>query len=362
MLDHWFKPSKASSASSGWAGYQIGSHISPLRKGKKSLPAGAVVLIGLDQKADAVRTALYELSFPFSQTRLVDLGNFRKKNLDFMIPALEEVLKSRIVPVLIGEASEGGTAAFKAINRVLKNVSLCITDERLTFNSQSEEPNYFEAILSDKQNFPYHLSALGLQAHFMDPAVFKILDQHNFEYLRLGRAKADLGELEPIIRDADVLFFNTASIQAAYMPQQLTATPSGFTLEEACTITRYAGMSDKLKVLSLFGFDEQAHLQPMTAQGAAQIVWYFLDGYHNRKNDFPVSMDGLTEYIVDLKQLDYQITFWRSSRSGRWWMQVPYDKQATQRHALVSCSYNDYKKASSDELPERLLQALKRFS
>ena len=88
-----------------------------------------------------------------------------------------------------------------------------------------------------------------------------------------------------------------------------------------------------------------------------------MEGVHHRKGDYPMSTDGLTEYIVELKQYDYPITFWKSNWSGRWWIQVPMKvRKRHARHRLVPCSYQDYKLACQDKLPERLINAFKRFA
>ncbi len=68
------------------------------------------------------------------------------------------------------------------------------------------------------------------------------------------------------------------------------------------------------------------------------------------------------EYIVDFKDQDYQLSFWKSLRTGRWWIQVPVKaRKKQQRHRLIPCSYTDYQQACNEELPERLLNAFKRF-
>jgi len=70
----------------------------------------------------------------------------------------------------------------------------------------------------------------------------------------------------------------------------------------------------------------------------------------------------LTEYIVDFKSYSYQITFWNSIKSNRWWMQIPSKTdRKLRRHRLIPCSYEDYLKACEEELPERLLKAHRRF-
>ena len=169
-------------------------------------------------------------------------------------------------------------------------------------------------------------------------------------------------ELEPMVRDGDLLTFNISSISGTVAPEQPDPSPSGFSLDESCMICRYAGMSDKLKAFNIVGMNTKVSPHGLTAQSIAQLVWYFLDGVNHRKKDFPVSMDGLMEYIVDLKDHDYQLTFWKSTKSGRWWMQIPFKRgKSIERHRLVSCSYGDYKEASNGDLPDRLLHALRKY-
>lgn len=366
MLNNWFKPIKLPAESTSWPSYQFGSQIIQFDSKNTSLETGNLVLVGIGNASNHIRKCLYNLTFPFQNLRIIDLGNFRKQSVDFMIPAMEELFKSKLIPILIGgELPLSVIAAYKGLDKTYRHVSINLIEQCLKppTENQLNPEQYLSEILKDQKQYPYHLSSVGLQAHFTPPEVFRFLEQQHFEYVRLGKSKANIEELEPIIRDADVSFFNLDAIKSTYTPEQTYPSPSGFSLEESCTIARYAGLSDKLKAFVLFGCQNRILPGGVTAQSIAQIIWYFIDGFSNRKFDFPASMDGLTEYIVDLKSLDYQITFWRSSKSGRWWMQVPFvSKKAMKRHALISCSYNDYKKASNDQLPERLLQSLRRFS
>src|SRR3546814_12147787 len=51
----------------------------------------------------------------------------------------------------------------------------------------------------------------------------------------------------------------------------------------------------------------------------------------------------------------HEVVFYKSNRSGRWWMQIPYPEQHSRndRFHLVPCSYRDYQQASSGEMPDR---------
>ena len=68
-------------------------------------------------------------------------------------------------------------------------------------------------------------------------------------------------------------------------------------------------MSDKLTSAGFYGFRKKADKHSQTAQVVAQLIWYFTDGFYQRKNDYPASSESLVEYIVDFKNQDHQITF-----------------------------------------------------
>ena len=125
-------------------------------------------------------------------------------------------------------------------------------------------------------------------------------------------------------------------------------------------------MSDKLTSFGIYGYRKNLDsLDQSTAQVVAQMIWYFADGFYNRKQDFPIqkAFNQLIQYIVHVKSFDEQLTFWRSNKSGRWWMEIPVKTQKKHvRHRLIPCAYNDYLQACNDDLPERLILAYQRFT
>ena len=211
-----------------------------------------------------------------------------------------------------------------------------------------------------------HLIHLGAQQQLTDPAVWDDCFSHHFDYVRLGAARARTPELEPLIRDADVAAFHLGALDHYSAPAAPPPpSPSGFTLQEACQLAYYAGNSDKLTSYGLFGWDTtqgDERDQELTAATYAQLAWYFLHGLSRRAGDFPATTQGMTEYVVDVPNFD-RLTFWRSPRSNRWWVQYPAGVfRGEQRHRLLPCSPADYQRASGQgELPERLLRGFRRF-
>lgn len=345
--------------------HQFGKRIQRYAGELPGLKETRVAIIGIGERdANAIRRQLYRMSFPFRGLEVADLGNVRNTDIAFSIPLIRELLDSQIFPLILGNAPRQALAQYKAFQSLQQLISLAVVDERIPYSRESDdkEKYFLQEILDSKHSRLFHLSFIGCQAHFVPPGAFEYLDKRHFDYVRLGKARAELPELEPLIRDCDLLSFNLSALKQAEAPGQEAPTPSGFTSEEACQVTRYAGMSDKLRALGIYGFRESLDHNGHTAQLAAQMAWYFLDGFYHRKQDFPVSTDGLVEYIVDFKKVDYHLTFWRSDKSGRWWMQVPVKTRSKyQRHRLIPCSYNDYILACKDELPDRLLNAMRRF-
>lgn len=365
MLENWLRPIPA-----GWIKdlnlekSRFGSKVQRYEKELPDLKQTDIALIGIGaEEADALRAALYPLSFPFGHLKIADLGNVRKEDHSFIIPVVQELLEGGICPVLIGHDGRFVQAQFQAHQACQHSVSLAVVDQQIAFHPKLAEVKgfYLNPILQGKNRL-FHFSAIGCQSHFVDDGVWMDLEKSHFDTVRLGKAKANLPDTEPYLRDADMVAFHLGALKRSEAPGTVDASPSGFLCEEACQLSRYAGMSDKLTSIGFYGFRNDLDEGGATAQVLAQLAWYFMDGFASRKNDFPASMDGLTEYIVDTKHHDYQLTFWKSSKTGRWWLQVPVKtKKKHQRHRLIPCSYNDYLLASKGELPDRLGEAFGRF-
>ena len=126
---------------------------------------------------------------------------------------------------------------------------------------------------------------------------------------------------------------------------------------------RYAGFSDKLSLAGIVGLNPKNDPEHQTSHLIAQMIWYILDGFYHRLNEFPVSIKGLQAYLVDHKSNDVSLTFWKSKLSGRWWIQIPgVEFSEKDRHALVPCLHNDYVMATNGELSDKLFMLLHRLN
>lgn len=365
MLQNWLKHLPASFLKHlpGHPDYTFGRQA--LLHGSREMPnlrKVRVALIGVGEKESmAIREQLYGMAAPFPLHTVADLGNLRKAEQEVLIPVLGELLNSKIIPVVLGAPDRIAPAQFLSCLQNKSLVNLALVDEQPRF---AAEGDVWHSLLFPRHPQIFHLSLIGWQMHRMPPHLPEWMRRQSFDAVRLGRSRATLEDTEPYIRDADLMAFHLSALRQSDVPGVQNPTPSGYFLEEACQLCRYAGMSDKMTSFGVYGFHADKDSGTQTPQAVAQMCWYFLEGVFQRKNDYPASTDGLTEYIVDFRKLHHQFTFWKSNKSGRWWMQIPAadKKRKYERHRLIPCSYQDYQAACREELPDRLMAALQRFS
>ena len=181
--------------------------------------------------------------------------------------------------------------------------------------------------------------------------MMETMDKLRFDCFRLGKVKEHIEEMEPVIRNSNMVSIDIAAIANAYAPAT-DISPNGFTGEEICTITKYAGMSPNVNTLGIYGYLPENDMNDLTARQIAHMLWYFVDGKQISKNETRIEdIDNLNEYHTTLAEI--QTVFLQSKKTGRWWMQMP-DKK------FIACSYGDYVMASNNEIPERWLRAQER--
>jgi len=98
-----------------------------------------------------------------------------------------------------------------------------------------------------------------------------------------------------------------------------------------------------------------------TAHLVAQMIWYFIEGYSQRKKDYPAcNVDEYIKFIVNFDD-DTSLNFYKSPKSDRWWLEVPY-LNSPDKYILVSCSYKDYEEATRGDLPDKWWKMYQKIS
>lgn len=229
-------------------------------------------------------------------------------------------------------------------------------------NSQT----YLGKIILHQPNYLFNFSNIGYQSYFVDTKALDLMTKLFFDSYRLGQVRANIEEVEPIVRNADILSFDISAIRQPDAPANNNSSPNGFYGEEACQIARYAGFSDKLSSIGFYETNPSLDNRSQTTHLVAQMIWYFIDGFYSRKKDFPIGdKTDYTKYSVILQEQKHELVFYKSNKSERWWMEVPYPPNKRikyERHHLVPCSYSDYQTACNEDMPDRWWQTFQKLS
>ena len=324
--------------------------------------------------ADAVRNYLYRLSHNGFNFGIADLGNLKLghtvEDSYFAIQQTCALLIERgVLPIVIGGSNDLAFAQYKAYEQLKQTVNFVAVDQQFDIghgNDGLKDNNYLNHLLQQQPNYLFNFSNIGYQSYLTDPDHLQLLNKLNFDYHRLGVVQANTELIEPIVRNADFLAIDLAAIRQSESPACYMAGPNGFYGEEACQLTRYAGLSDKLTSIGFYEFHPQLDRRGQSAHLLAQMIWYYMEGFANRKSDYPFeSARDYTKFRVMLNEDRYEIIFYKSHKSDRWWMEVPYpngQKLSFERHYCVPCSYEEYQEACRDEMPDRWWKTFQKLS
>jgi formiminoglutamase len=220
---------------------------------------------------------------------------------------------------------------------------------------------HIHKILLHEPNYLFSYTHLAYQSYLIDPLASAVLEKLYFEAFRIGQMRTNMQEIEPAIRNADLLSFDITAIRSADAPGNNNAQPFGLTGEEACQICWYAGLNEKLSSIGFYEYNPTLDdSQKKTAAVIATMIWYFIEGYYHRKNDQNFKGNDFMKYSVSMPVEPEVITFFKSKVSEKWWMEVPHPNgnERYSRNSIVPCSYADYQTAIRGEVPERYISTI----
>ncbi len=369
-----------------WEQYQWGNHIRKYTEsGFPNLDGVKVALIGIGESRhslgnegcnaapDKVREHFLKLS-AINGVSIADIGNLilGQTPID-TYHAVEfvcsELLERNIIPIIIGGSQDITFANYLAYQKLQQTVNLVCVDRKVDLGVSEDtvdNNSYLSNIIQHPSGLLFNLSLVGYQSYFVNEEEIETLKKMYFDVYRLGVIQSKKEEAEPIVRSADILSFDISAIRMSDAPACANTTPNGLYGEEACQIMRYAGMSDKLSSVGIYELNPSFDNRGQTAHLAAQMIWYFLEGFSNRKNDIPdLSGKDYMKYRVAIKAPEHELVFYKSLKTDRWWMEVPFkvdSKLKFERHHLVACSYDDYLLACAEEMPDRWWQAFQKLN
>lgn len=349
---------------------QIGKHIRVYEEEMPDLENIDIVLLGVPEfrgnrlnntgntSTDTIRKKWYRLHYWHHDVTLADIGNI-KTGLELtdtyaaVKMVVSELIKAGKTVILLGGSHDITLAQYESYRLLEKTVEVTCVDAAVDLHGESttRSENFLLDMLTVEPNLVKHYNHIAFQSYFVHPRMMETLDKLHFDCFRVGMVQEMMEEMEPPIRHTDMMSIDINAIKNSDSPaSKLSA--NGLTGTEACTLVRYAGMSNKLSSIGIYGYRVEEDKHELSALQIAQMLWYFVDGFNKKKQDvLPEETASFIEYHTAFAQVE--TTFIQSKKSKRWWMKMPDER-------WVACSYKDYLEASSNQVPERWLRVQER--
>ncbi len=268
-----------------------------------------------------------------------------------------ELVKGNILPIIVGGSQDLTFAMYQGFEELEQMINVMSVDYKLDIGDPDIDINadgFVNKMLMHRPCYLFNYATLGVQAPFVSKDDLILFEKLYFDMVRLGEYAADFKVAEPHLRNTDLLSIDLNVLRTTDFPNNNFVQPNGLFNHELCQIARYAGISDKLSALGLFNLSSKTG-NDLAHSSLAQIIWYFIDGFAQRVGDFPVGLKkNYTKFTVFLDELDHELVFYKSDKSARWWMEVPYpplEGVKFERHHMVPCNKKDYENALKGDIP-----------
>ena len=319
---------------------------------------------GSEKGQDAIRKEFYQL-YSLIDFQIADLGNVKKgQSVEDTYVAVSEVVKELILNgkfvIIIGGSQDLTYANYLGYEKMEQIINVVSIDNKIDVSNVAEEnlncSNYLNKIVLHKPNYLFNFSQIGHQGYLVKKSQLNLLEDLYFDAIRLGKVQEDIALCEPILRNADILSIDMKVMRNSEYASSQDLSPNGLFANEICQLMHFAGMSDKLSSVGIYEYIPELDKNGIGAKLIAQMIFFLVSGYYNRKGDYPMGLksDNI-KYVVHHDEIDHNLVFYKSPKSDRWWLEVPYPPRSDfkfERHHLVPCAYLDYESAMKENIPD----------
>ncbi|MCS6967172.1 MAG: arginase family protein [Cytophagales bacterium] len=320
----------------------------------------AIITVGWQPcENDTFRNILYNLQQSNRTYRIADLGCLLEGTSLQTSTRLQKVceflLSHQVIPFILACDHALDVSQFAAYEHMKKSVYMLQIDKHLDLDEASS--THLEEIINYQPNLLIGAGLLAYQEYLTNPLHLQRWQQLGFDLLSIGKMRNHFQQVEPLIRSADMISFDLQAVRPFFSPPHHSF-PFGLTPEEACQIAWYAGKSEHLTSLGIYGYVPEGDSNGMMAALVATMCWYFIEGYDRSQKNPDFSQPCFVKHIVPLSDR-FHLVFYKHIQSEKWWMELPCQQSTLlrfERPKAIPCSYQDYLTACEGLPPDRWIQ------
>ena len=322
---------------------------------------------------DEIRRQFYQLYRWQSPVRIIDMGNLIlgktiEDTYEVLSDVIADMLENKVIPIILGGGNDLAFANYRAYEKLEKVVNIVAVDSCFDLGAENQpirSDAYLNKMVLQQPNFLLNYANIGYQCYMNSPESIKLMEDLFFETYRVGTMRVNLEEVEPIVRNADMVSLDIAAVRRPDAPGCPHSSSNGFYGEEICQVAKYAGVSDKLSSFGIYEYDPTLDYNNQTSQLIGHIIWYFVEGYLHRQQDNQFkNRQNYRQYSIAVSGALDEMVFYCSRKTERWWVEVPIiskSKNLVQKYYLP-CSKRDYKLACDDKVSDRWWKAYNKLN
>jgi arginase family enzyme len=325
--------------------------------------------IGEEINLSEIRKSFYTLYPGNWSIKIADFGDLApgesiEDTYQNLTSLVSYFVKNNIIPLIIGGSQDLTYANYRAYDDFKKTINIVNVDSNFDLGDSSKpikNNSYLGKIILEEPHNLFNYTTIGYQTYYNSQIEIDLMEKLYFEAYRLGEVRNNINSVEPVMRDADIVTIDLRSIKSSELSSRQKLSPNGFDGNEICSISRYAGISNKVSSFGIFEY-KSSNEDEITEMLIAQILWYFIEGVNCRiiDDDFK-NISNFQKFTVIVQK--YELVFYRNVKTSRWWIEIPNSSKKDTKlkeHSLLPCTNDDYQNANEGIIPERWYKAHKK--
>ncbi|HIG89447.1 MAG TPA: arginase [Flavobacteriaceae bacterium] len=325
--------------------------------------------IGEEINLSEIRKSFYTLYPGNWSIKIADFGDLApgesiEDTYQNLTSLVSYFVKNNIIPLIIGGSQDLTYANYRAYDDFKNTINIVNVDSNFDLGDSSKpikNNSYLGKIILEEPHNLFNYTTIGYQTYYNSQIEIDLMEKLYFEAYRLGEVCNNINSVEPVMRDADIVTIDLRSIKSSELSSRQKLSPNGFDGKEICSISRYAGISNKVSSFGIFEY-KSSNEDEITEMLIAQILWYFIEGVNCRiiDDDFK-NISNFQKFSVIVQK--YELVFYRNVKTSRWWIEIPNSSKKDTKlkeHSLLPCTHDDYQNANEGIIPDRWYKAHKK--